>query len=67
MRAAIVAELERLAGNRLTPPMREEIADAAIRIVDDYTRSAALKAMETVKQSLGQGGNAAGKPSPKTE
>lgn len=52
MKPRIVAAIERIAGDRLTPDMREEIADEAIRIIGEVNRAAALAAVENVKQTL---------------
>lgn len=54
MKPSILAEIERIAGDRLTPAMREEITDRAIKIIDDHNRAAALTAVEAVKKTIVQ-------------
>lgn len=50
MKPRIIAEMERIAGDRLTPEMREEIALCAVRIMEDVNRKATLAAMEKIKE-----------------
>ncbi len=50
MKPEIVAAIERVAGDRLTPEMREQIADETIRIMEAINRAAALSAIETAKE-----------------
>jgi hypothetical protein len=45
MKSVVVAEIERIAGDRLTPAMREEIADRAIKIIDDRNNKMAMVAL----------------------
>lgn len=52
MKPTILAEIERIAGDRLTPDMREEIADRAIKIIADHNRNEAMIAIETVKETI---------------
>jgi hypothetical protein len=52
MKSMIVAEIERIAGSRLTPAMREEIADRAIKIIDDHNKTVAIAALESAKGTL---------------
>lgn len=52
MKPSIMAEVRRIAGDRLTTAMVEEIADRAIKIVEDIHRTAAIAAIETAKQTL---------------
>lgn len=47
MKPRIVAAIDRIAGDRLTQQMKEEIATEAIRIVDEVTRNAAQAAART--------------------
>lgn len=54
MRAKIISEMERLAGERLTPALREEIADRTIKIMEDHNRSVAIAAVEAVKKTIVQ-------------
>lgn len=57
MKAKIVAEIERITEDRLTPAQREEIAERAMKIIEDYNRTVAVAAMETVKQTLVEASN----------
>lgn len=50
MRLAILVELERIAGNRLDPAMRGEIADCIIKIIE----TAKLADLETVKKAVSE-------------
>lgn len=52
MKRQLIAEIERITNNRLTVSMREEIADRAIKIIEDFNRNAALVAIETVKKTV---------------
>ena len=54
MKPQIIAEIDRIAGSRLTPEMREEIADRAIKLIEDHNRTAAIAAIETVKKTMVQ-------------
>lgn len=55
MKSTLIKEFERIAGDRLTPQMRVEMADCAIKIMETYNKTAALAAIETVKQSVIEG------------
>lgn len=52
MKPKLITEIERIAGNRLSPRMREEIAERAIKIVEDHQRGVAITAMDTAKKTL---------------
>lgn len=52
--AAAVVEIRNIAGDKLPPAMCEEIAARIVKLIEDYNRTAALAAMETVKQTLTQ-------------
>lgn len=52
MKPAIIAEIERIAGDRLTPDMREEIAERAIKILDDHNRADKLAAVEAAQKAI---------------
>lgn len=52
MKAHIIAALERIAGDRLTPELREEIADEAVNIMETINKTAALAALETAKEKV---------------
>jgi hypothetical protein len=51
LKEKIVAEIDRIAEDRLTAAQREEIADRAIKIIEDYNKTIAVAAMETVRQA----------------
>lgn len=48
----IVEAVGRIAADRLSPAMREEIADCAIKIIKDSNREVALAFMEQHKQTI---------------
>lgn len=52
MRPTLIKEIERITGDRLTPVMREEIADAAIKIIDDFNKSIAHKAIQVAQKAV---------------
>jgi len=52
MKPAIIAEIERILGDRATPAEREEIADQAIKIVQDKSNADALKVMEAMRKNI---------------
>lgn len=52
MKSALLIEIERIAGDRLTPEMREEIADCAVKIMEGINKKAALVALEIVKETI---------------
>lgn len=54
MKPTILAEIDRIAGDRLTPDMREEIADRVIKIMEEFNRKIALVAIEAVKTNIVQ-------------
>lgn len=54
MRSTLIAEIERITGDLLTPAMREEIADRAVKICADHNRQVALAAMDEVKKLVEQ-------------
>lgn len=53
MRPRIIKEINRIAGSRLTNAQREEIADCAVRIMEDINKAKALQAIETIKEKIG--------------
>lgn len=54
MKARLIAEIERIAGECLTPVQRVDIADRAIKIMEDHNRSVAIAAVEAVKKTIVQ-------------
>lgn len=56
MRKPILTEIERIAGDRLTPAMREEIADCVIKIIEEKKRADAFVVIDAVKDSIKKNG-----------
>jgi hypothetical protein len=52
LKAEVLAEIQRIAGDCLTAEMAKEIAERAIKMIEDRNRAIALTAVETVKQTL---------------
>lgn len=52
MRAALLVGIDRVVGDRLSQGKREELADALVKIVEEYNRRSALSAVESVKQTI---------------
>lgn len=52
MKPEIVAAIEKIAGDCLTPDQRGQIADEAIKIMELRQKQLALAAVEGVKQEL---------------
>lgn len=52
MKAKIIPELERIAGDRLTSTMREEIAESVVKIMNDLNRTKALDVMSTLTEKI---------------
>lgn len=63
MKPAILAEIERISGDRLPRSMREDMAESITKLVEERNRQVA-------RAALGAGvavAEASAKPSPKTE
>lgn len=52
LKSTIAAEIERIAGNHLTPEVRDKIAERAIKLIEDFNRNLAVAAIATVKHNL---------------
>lgn len=52
MKSIILSELTQLAGDRLTPELRDEIADRIILVIENYNREVAIQSVEALKKTI---------------
>lgn len=52
MKPRVIDAITRIAGDQLTPRMKEEIADEAIRIIAEVNKAAAMAASKTFEQTM---------------
>lgn len=52
MKPTIIACLVKIAGDRLTPEMREQIVDECIKIMEDFNKAVAQAALDGAKKTI---------------
>lgn len=52
VRSLILSAIDRISGGALTPIQQHDIADAAIKIIEDQNKTVALRVMKTANEVL---------------